>query len=62
MLAAELLAESDATVDSVAHRVGYGDGFALSSAFKRVRGVSPREHRRLARADGDGGAGRIMDA
>ncbi|HEV7932414.1 MAG TPA: AraC family transcriptional regulator [Actinomadura sp.] len=30
---------------TVARRVGYGSPFALSTAFKRVRGVSPQEHR-----------------
>jgi AraC-like DNA-binding protein len=44
-LAADLLREPDATVASVAHQVGYGSPFALSTAFKRVRGVSPQEHR-----------------
>jgi AraC-like DNA-binding protein len=44
-LAADLLREPDATVGSVAHQVGYGSPFALSSAFKRVRGISPQEHR-----------------
>jgi AraC-like DNA-binding protein len=29
----------------VADQVGYGSPFALSTAFKRVRGVSPREYR-----------------
>jgi AraC-like DNA-binding protein len=29
----------------VAQQVGYGSPFALSAAFKRVRGVSPKEHR-----------------
>jgi AraC-like DNA-binding protein len=48
-LAADLLREPDATVESVAHRVGYGNGFALSTAFKRVRGVSPADHRRSLR-------------
>lgn len=47
-LAADLLREPDATVGSVAGKVGYGTPFALSAAFKRVRGVSPREYRRLA--------------
>lgn len=47
-LAADLLREPGNTVESVAHRVGYGSAFALSAAFKRVRGVSPREHRELA--------------
>jgi AraC-like DNA-binding protein len=40
-LAADLLLEPGATVGSVAHEVGYGSAFALSTAFKRVRGVSP---------------------
>ncbi|MQY15681.1 hypothetical protein SRB5_58690 [Streptomyces sp. RB5] len=44
-LAADLLREPDATVGSVARKVGYGTGFALSAAFKRVRGISPQEHR-----------------
>jgi AraC-like DNA-binding protein len=49
-LAADLLLEPGATVGSVAERVGYGSPFALSAAFKRVRGVSPQEHRTAARA------------
>jgi AraC-like DNA-binding protein len=44
-LAADLLREPDATVGAVARQVGYGSAFALSAAFKRVRGVSPQEHR-----------------
>jgi AraC-like DNA-binding protein len=44
-LAADLLLEPDATVAGVAQQVGYGTPFALSAAFKRVRGVSPQEHR-----------------
>ncbi|QKV95834.1 AraC family transcriptional regulator [Streptomyces sp. NA02950] len=44
-LAADLLRDPDATLGSVARRVGYGSAFALSAAFKRERGVSPREHR-----------------
>jgi AraC-like DNA-binding protein len=49
-LAADLLLEPGATVGSVAHQVGYGSPFALSAAFKRIRGVSPREHRCTAAA------------
>jgi AraC-like DNA-binding protein len=49
-LAADLLLEPGATIGSVAHQVGYGTPFALSTAFKRVRGVSPREHRAAVRA------------
>ncbi|MBL0748653.1 AraC family transcriptional regulator [Nocardioides baculatus] len=45
-LAADLLLEPDATVASVARRVGYATPFALSAAFKRERGISPRDHRR----------------
>src|SRR4051794_26182787 len=45
-LAADLLLEPDATIASVARRVGYATPFALSTAFKRERGVSPRDHRR----------------
>ena len=44
-LAADLLREPDATVGAVARKVGYGSGFALSAAFKRVRGVSPQQYR-----------------
>ena len=49
-LAADLLLEPDATIGSVAHRVGYGSSFALSTAFKRVRGISPRQYRLAAAA------------
>ncbi len=44
-VAADLLRDTDATVEAVARRVGYRSGFALSAAFKRVRGISPRQHR-----------------
>lgn len=44
-LAADLLRGSDATIESIARQVGYANAFALSVAFKRVRGVSPRRHR-----------------
>ena len=47
-LAADLLLEPGATIGSVAGQVGYGSPYALSTAFKRVRGVSPREHRAVA--------------
>lgn len=49
-LAADLLREPGATVEAVARRVGYGTAFALSAAFKRVRGVTPSEHRALVGA------------
>jgi len=44
-LAADLLLEPGATVGSVAPQVGYSSAFALSTAFKRVRGMSPAAHR-----------------
>ena len=47
-LAADLLREPGATISAVAQQVGYGSPFALSAAFKRVRGVSPKEHRAAA--------------
>jgi AraC-like DNA-binding protein len=49
-LAADLLLEPGATIGSVAHQVGYGSPFALSAAFKRLRGISPQQHRTSARA------------
>ena len=47
-LAADLLLEPDATVGSVAAKVGYGSPFALSTAFKRLRGMSPKQYRLAA--------------
>jgi AraC-like DNA-binding protein len=44
-LAADLLREPENTVGAVARQVGYGSSFALSTAFKRVRGISPQQHR-----------------
>jgi AraC-like DNA-binding protein len=44
-LAADLLAEPEVTLETIAEQVGYSSAFALSSAFKRVRGISPSEHR-----------------
>jgi AraC-like DNA-binding protein len=32
----------------VASQVGYGSPFALSTAFKRLRGISPQQHRAVA--------------
>ncbi|MER5353696.1 AraC family transcriptional regulator [Kitasatospora sp. NPDC002551] len=51
-VAADLLRDPEFTVAAVARRVGYGDAFALSTAFKRVRGLTPQEHRRLAASGG----------
>lgn len=47
-LAADLLREPDATLGAVSRQVGYGSPYALSTAFKRVRGISPRQHRAAA--------------
>jgi AraC-like DNA-binding protein len=44
-LAADLLRQPEVTVGAVARQVGYGSAFALSTAFKRVRGVSPQRYR-----------------
>ena len=49
-VAADLLLEPGATVGSVARQVGYRSPFALSAAFKRVRGISPQQHRAAALA------------
>ncbi|MGP4008321.1 AraC family transcriptional regulator [Streptomyces sp. 4N124] len=44
-LAADRLHTTDDTIAAIARHVGYGSAFALSSAFKRVYGISPQEHR-----------------
>jgi AraC-like DNA-binding protein len=49
-LAADLLREPGATLAAVADEVGYASPFALSAAFKRVRGVSPQAYRARAAA------------
>ncbi len=47
-LAADLLSQPNESVSTVAHRVGYSTPYAFSAAFKRVRGISPQEHRASA--------------
>jgi AraC-like DNA-binding protein len=47
-LAADLLCRPNETVGTVAEKVGYSTPFAFSAAFKRVRGLSPQEHRKSA--------------
>jgi AraC-like DNA-binding protein len=49
-LAADLLREPGATLAAVADQVGYASPFALSAAFKRVRGLSPQAYRARAAA------------
>lgn len=44
-LAADLLLEPGATLGAVARQTGYASPFALSAAFRRVRGVTPQQHR-----------------
>ncbi|GAB7105211.1 AraC family transcriptional regulator [Streptomyces phaeofaciens JCM 4814] len=44
-LAADHLRTTEDTIGAIARQVGYGSAFALSSAFKRVYGVSPQEYR-----------------
>lgn len=44
-LAADLLREPEHTIGSVARQVGYASPYALSTAFKRVNGVSPKQYR-----------------
>ncbi|MBB2943820.1 AraC-like DNA-binding protein [Actinoplanes lutulentus] len=45
-LAAARLRRGDGTVAAIAHAIGYGSESALSTAFKRVTGSSPRDYRR----------------
>ncbi len=47
-LAADLLCRPNESVSSVAEKVGYATPFAFSAAFKRVRGLSPQDHRKRA--------------
>jgi AraC-like DNA-binding protein len=49
-LAADLLREPGTTIGAVATQVGYASPFALSTAFKRVRGISPQRHRAAVRS------------
>ncbi|MFT7841210.1 AraC family transcriptional regulator [Saccharothrix sp. BKS2] len=44
-LAADLLRRTDDTVATIARKVGYANAFALSVAFKRLRGMRPGDHR-----------------
>lgn len=51
-LAADLLTSPNATLASVARRVGYSTPFALSTAFKRIYRVSPAQYRSTAAVQG----------
>jgi len=52
-LAADLLRTSDLTIETIARRVGYANAFALSVAFKRIRGASPKRFRAADRTAGE---------
>ncbi len=41
-----MLKQSEATIRTVAHRVGYGSEFAFANAFKREFGIAPGQYRR----------------
>jgi AraC-like DNA-binding protein len=47
-MAADLLCNPDETVGTVAEKIGYASPFAFSAAFRRVRGLSPQQHRASA--------------
>lgn len=49
-VAADALREPGIGLSEVATRVGYSTPFALSAAFKRVRGITPTAHRRTRSA------------
>ena len=46
-LAADGLRSTDDTVAVIAAQVGYGTPYTFSTAFKRIKGISPSEYRRL---------------
>jgi AraC-like DNA-binding protein len=48
-LAADLILDPAETIASVAAKVGYHSPYALSAAFKRLRGVRPGQHRHAER-------------
>ena len=50
--AAQLLASTDAKVDSVAKQVGYVNPFVFSNTFKKWIGWRPSEHRGRVAAKG----------
>ncbi|MFC4070094.1 AraC family transcriptional regulator [Actinoplanes subglobosus] len=57
-LAAESLRTGSATVGAIARQVGYANAFALTVAFKRVRGVSPTDFRHREHDDAPAVGGR----
>jgi AraC-like DNA-binding protein len=53
-LAADLLRQPNSTIGAVAREVGYSSPYALSAAFKRVHGISPKDHRLAAHSNHGG--------
>ena len=47
-VASKLLLDSDDTVQTIANKVGYGDAFTFTKAFKRHTGMSPTEYRQCS--------------
>ena len=43
--AAELLYNTDLPIGNIAYSCGYSDPLAFSKAFKKIKGVSPKEYR-----------------
>jgi AraC-like DNA-binding protein len=52
LAAADLLCHSQEKISSIAARIGYGDGFAFSTAFKREMGMCPQQFRATNRPEG----------
>lgn len=51
-LAADLLRDTDHTLESIAHNVGYSTSYALSTAFDRQFGIRPTNYRSRSQPDG----------
>ena len=43
--AATLLYDTDLPITNIAYSCGYSDPLAFSKAFKKIKGVSPKEYR-----------------
>jgi len=52
-IAARLLRTSDASLQTIAGRVGYSSEYAFSKAFKRELGLAPARYRRQPRASAE---------
>ncbi|WP_280509786.1 AraC family transcriptional regulator [Nocardia farcinica] len=60
-LAADRLRRTDDTLGAIARAVGYSDGYALSAAFTRVKGLRPGEFRRACRGGTDSAHDRVLE-